>query len=272
MSHFTLTVLLPKPPESREHLDQMLNELLAPFDENKPVDEPYRDYEEPPTYDAERDRWNWPYCVAAKDGLTIDPANVEPVALHLQQKWADDGSGERYQYEAETNRIYQMTTYNPNSKWDWWALGGRWQGYYPKLAAAEGAIAGKPSWAGPEPREGWVDCIRKGDIDHQRLLADVTLKAMDEQERIEAKVLKGEKLLPWDTVMPLDERIEQHVKSRLRTYAVLAEGVWREPGKMGWFGMSSETPGTREEYDAWWDQFWEALPDDAWLAALDLHI
>lgn len=24
-----------------------------------------------------------------------------------------------------------LTTYNPNSKWDWWAIGGRWSGYLP---------------------------------------------------------------------------------------------------------------------------------------------
>lgn len=26
-----------------------------------------------------------------------------------------------------------LTTYNPNSKWDWWVMGGRWTGYLPTM-------------------------------------------------------------------------------------------------------------------------------------------
>ena len=96
---------------------------------------PYKDYEDAPAFDVERNRWNWPYCVAAEDGLTIDPENLRPVAEHLQAKWPEAASS--YQYEEETNRIYDWTTYNPNSRWDWWVVGGRWTGYMPLKAGAQ---------------------------------------------------------------------------------------------------------------------------------------
>ena len=358
MSHYTVTVLLPRQPKDVEDLNCILADLLAPFDENEPVAEPYKDYyEDAPAFDVERSSWNWPYCVAAEDGLTIDPENLRPVAEHLQAKWPEAASS--YQYEEETNRIYDWTTYNPNSRWDWWVVGGRWTGYMPLKAGAQG-ITGSPSWGNPEGakpgwvdciRKGdidehavlaeasrqaledhekieakvlngekllpwdevmplderinaytkgrlrtyaflaegvwrepgkmgwfgmsharWVDCIRKGDIDEHAVLAEASRQALEDHEKIEAKVLNGEKLLPWDEVMPLDERINAYTKGRLRTYAFLAEGVWREPGKMGWFGMSHATPETEDDYAAWWERMWAAMPDDAWLAVVDCHI
>jgi hypothetical protein len=271
MSHYTVTVLLPRQPKDVEDLNCILADLLAPFGENTPVGEPYKGYyEDAPAFDVEDDRWNWPYCVAAEDGLTIDPENLRPVAEHLQAKWPEAASS--YQYEEETNRIYDWTTYNPNSRWDWWVVGGRWTGYMPLKAGAQG-ITGSPSWGNPEgAKPGWVDCIRKGDIDEHAVLAEASRQALEDHEKIEAKVLNGEKLLPWDEVMPLDERINAYTKGRLRTYAFLAEGVWREPGKMGWFGMSRSTPETEDDYVTWWERMWAAMPDDAWLAVIDCHI
>lgn len=38
---------------------------------------------------------------------------------------ADDGSW--LYYEAETDRAYTMSTYNPKSRWDWYQVGGRWR-------------------------------------------------------------------------------------------------------------------------------------------------
>ena len=39
----------------------------------------------------------------------------------------DEVDTERLHYDEETGRAYTWTTYNPESKWDWWVIGGRWQ-------------------------------------------------------------------------------------------------------------------------------------------------
>lgn len=36
-------------------------------------------------------------------------------------------------YEAETDRAYTMSTYNKDSKWDYWRIGGRWGRYFPTV-------------------------------------------------------------------------------------------------------------------------------------------
>lgn len=39
--------------------------------------------------------------------------------------------GEPLCYELETDRAYTLSTYNPESKWDYWRIGGRWGRYFP---------------------------------------------------------------------------------------------------------------------------------------------
>lgn len=57
----------------------------------------------------------------------------------------------------------------------------------------------------------------------------------------------------------------------IKTFAVLDEAGWHEAGKMGWFGMSSDTPDSylkqAQEFPAWL----RATPPDASLVVLDCH-
>jgi len=55
---------------------------------------------------------------------------------------------------------------NPNAKWDWWQIGGRWTGHWPSKDGAETGM-GERSWAneGEEIPENRVDMIRIKDID-----------------------------------------------------------------------------------------------------------
>lgn len=55
-------------------------------------------------------------------------------------------------------------------------------------------------------------------------------------------------------------------------YAYLDEAGWHEPGRMGWFGCSTDSPETlmknKQEFIDWL----KGTPDDAWLLAVDCHI
>lgn len=33
-------------------------------------------------------------------------------------------------YDPDKDQVYEISTYNEDSKWDWWAIGGRWSGYF----------------------------------------------------------------------------------------------------------------------------------------------
>jgi hypothetical protein len=71
---------------------------------------------------------------------------------------------------------------------------------------------------------------------------------------------------------PADHTPDGVRNAALRVYAVLAEGVWREPGRVGWFGSSDATDRSRAEFNDWYAKLWSALPDETPLTLVDCHI
>lgn len=48
------------------------------------------------------------------------------LAIPGQVEW-DEVDTERLHFDEETGRAYHWSRYNPESKWDWWVIGGRWR-------------------------------------------------------------------------------------------------------------------------------------------------
>lgn len=71
---------------------------------------------------------------------------------------------------------------NPNAKWDWWVIGGRWGGAWPLKPGAKGAL-GEPSTfdvvMGDKRDHKRVDQARKGDIDFETMRQEARTKAND---------------------------------------------------------------------------------------------
>lgn len=56
-------------------------------------------------------------------------------------------------------------------------------------------------------------------------------------------------------------------------YAMLTlTGEWVAPGKMGWFGMSSDGPGEADTYNVQANKYLDSLKADDWLVQIDCHI
>ncbi len=51
----------------------------------------------------------------------VKPADLDVVALHMKD-WKGCAGG------VEGKRLFAMTTWNPDGKWDWYEIGGRWRG------------------------------------------------------------------------------------------------------------------------------------------------
>lgn len=76
-----------------------------------------------------------------------------------------------------------------------------------------------------------------------------------------------------DYGVPEDEYAEDARASAVPGFALLTtDGRWIEPGQMGWFATSSDTPESRENYRKFANAYIESLPDDSWLVAVDVHI
>lgn len=134
------------------------------------------------------------------------------------------------------------THYNPDSKWDWYSLGGRWLGYWKLKAPAKKRINIKEflghSGVGNNKPFFDVDMARKKDID---------FKAM---KKVLGKIKDGR---------------------RVATFAVVMDGEWYEQGKMGWWGIVMN----EKKQDVWEKEFWkliDKLPPNTWLSVYDCHI
>jgi uncharacterized short protein YbdD (DUF466 family) len=106
MSHFTVLVI------GGDHEEQ-----LAPFSEHIEVDA-YRKY----THDV-----TWQKELYAKEHPDAGEPTLEQIAEFLNERY-DEDPDERYAVD-ETG-LYHMSTYNPDSKWDWYVVGGRWRGFF----------------------------------------------------------------------------------------------------------------------------------------------
>lgn len=64
---------------------------------------------------------------------------------------------------------------NPNAKWDWWIIGGRWTGFYPVAGLPIGGLArrrGESGAFGNLPTIGKVDIVRVSEIDFKAVAAE----------------------------------------------------------------------------------------------------
>lgn len=59
---------------------------------------------------------------------------------------------------------------NPNAKWDWYLVGGRWTGFF-KLKSGRSGNLGIPGIFTSKPELGYADCAVKRDIDFDRMFA-----------------------------------------------------------------------------------------------------
>lgn len=303
MSHSTCMIVLPREPESAEDLDSLLRDALAPFDENLDV-EPYKKRVRPlpegwQVTKANSDRFKrlldsgverriaWEQVwgkentdpdiplersVAMDHG--IDGEDDQGIADFLLSHWDD-------KYEVDEEGLYSWSTYNPQSKWDWWSLGGRWTGYFQVRAEAT-CYLGTPGVFGNAPpvalgtKPG--DACRRGDVDVDGMTLARAVEAGGWWDEAHRKWPHDEGARKFMSDVEPGESRDAFILRKsepaelLRPFAVLAEGAWREAGRMGWFGVDSSTEESREDYAAWFARFWQAMPDETWVAVCDLHI
>ena len=202
MSHFTVLV----PAVNDEELEVMLL--------------PYHEYE----------------CTGIKEYTEFVPANMEELRNDHEkygdgrefEEFVEDWTGQR----KNSDGVYGSIT-NPNSKWDWWLVGGRWTGMLQlKTPVTQNdAGSGKPGLMTPaniDPLR--ADYARVGDIE-------------------------------WE-----------EDKTKALTYAFIdLEGKWNQRGEMGWWGCDDLSRGT-PDYDRVFWSFINSLPGEQRIYIIDCHI
>lgn len=122
-----------------------------------------------------------------------DPVSWEAL-VSAHNRYYCDGyphtDGTRLYYDEETGEAYEFSTYNPESKWDYWRVGGRWARYFPLKegvpTSAAGVLVNTLSWewrdASPEEREAMQGRVEGGP---KRLLDLDRLRDEKEKEAAE---------------------------------------------------------------------------------------
>ena len=270
MSHYTVLVITK---------DGDYEKALAPFDENLEV-EPYICKTREEIIQEAQDDHDKAYFGTKdqRDYYAKKWANISPSSKHaiLEQyrKYFDD-----CKFDEDGN---QLSSYNPNSKWDWYALGGRWINTL-KLKEKVAPIAeSKPSLIQFElPEDGYTDHAQVKDIDFTPSKQDIK-----DAERFWEVVVEKQPLRPdekeedffsfWKPEYYLDKygTKEEYVKcqTELFTYALLYDGEWIEPGEMGWWGMENSTKDSNEWYRERFREIIASLSPEDYISVIDCHI
>lgn len=237
MSHSTVLVI-----------GEDVEALLAPYDENMQV-EPYWEVE------AESPLQFWATEMLLKEGHLTDPNPTwEQVLAAYEAKYPGASEDEKFRV-SEDGRLERETTYNPKSRWDWYAVGGRWRGSLRLKPGARGHLE-SPHWTEtfggrePEPMDPLAcDSARKADLDIEGMrqaAADAAAKAWDEYAAIIAE--HGE-VIPWSTI--LDKHGVANIDDARKEYrAQPAIKPLQDSGLIGFFSGVEEIfhNHTRESY------------------------
>lgn len=253
MSHFTVLVTA----DNREQLE----ERLAPFDEG--ANGPTRFHVHTPIDDLE----------GSKE-LYEEWRKDNPNSIMTFDEWMED-DGLEFKYGTWGYLS------NPNAKWDWWLIGGRWSGTLLLKEGTERSYDSEESGLGTPGvfgRDSSVsldlaraDYARKGDIDWDGLVQEEIDNATERNKRL------AEQLKEWRERNPDEEEVpaffeEQPIpEGRIPiTFAFIDEnGDWHQKAQMGWWAMTSD-PNDDYAEDFW--QFIDRLPDDQMLFVVDCHI
>jgi len=187
---------------------------------------------------------------------------------------------------------------NPNKRWDWWTVGGRYEGRLEILGTkVDQARVGDMDrqamkQANVDKRREWVvECMKRAELNEQ----EFEIAIVQNREAYAAWLLlppderpRGGVYYEWASVRwPLGARagqanfelpevpegmlVGQWIESApsLSAWAVVMDGKWYEKGTMGWWGMASNE---QNEWDGEFGKLVASLRGDQWVTIVDCHI
>lgn len=282
MSHYTTHVLIPSTVDTddAQTMNAYLDKVMEPFDENKPGERRIGDHYSEHALEE-----------AMASEFSTEIKHLPPIEFLQAYTGRDAGD-----ITVNPDGGWDIwSTYNMNSKWDWWTIGGRWKGFF----------------------FGTSDCVTIPEaIQNYNDKQDMRRVELElEYDRFE-KAVEGLSLISWEEIQALydDENIDdartayhaqEWVEAARRvmkysyylpeTYYMVGnggrkafidkgastavvpyslidlEGVWHAKGEMLMFGMSDDN----KEQGAWDEQYARALataPLNSSVVCLDLHI
>ena len=101
-----------------------------------------------------------------------------------------------YAIVADGELIKAVRRTNPRAKWDWYVLGGRWNGLLKLKKGAKG-VSGRPGLNTDEAKAGYADQARIGDVDLEGMRDDAGLRAAKRWDEVDAVCGSHPPHKPW---------------------------------------------------------------------------
>lgn len=180
---------------------------------------------------------------------------------------------------------------NPNAKWDWYQVGGRWAGSLRVAPDCENCGLGEKSWGwgkqNPYETDGKykkVDSARIKDLvfpDYQERYEKAKRFWELKVEGQEPKNDQEKEDLSWDFYKTSyyentykDKETYAECEATFHTYAVIdKEGHWHAQGEMGLFGITIGAEDTLVDYiKNYKKNVFDAAGDDDYITIVDCHI
>lgn len=157
----------------------------------------------------------------------------------LYEKRGDDWNSGRWRKDSD-GVWKDYSTYNPDSKWDWWTFGGRW----------DEAIKTK-----------------SGEYVNECLLGEIDLAPFKDSD------YKGEPEEDWlgRKMKVLKDEVRWHITENNLPFALVIDGEWYEKGKMGWWGITTDEI-SHEEWSAKVAERLKDLDPKSKVYSVDFHI
>jgi hypothetical protein len=185
MSHFTVLVI-----------GDDVEAQLEPYNENKPVRADVTD-ERTKEWETEKD-------------FSGKPFKTEyATAAAFAEEWHGD--------DVEDGRIF--STRNPQAKWDWWTVGGRWTGYFKLKPGAKGKL-GKSGVFDNTAEPGWADVVRVRDVDFEGMMEHEAQEAAKRFDKLESYIGK---------ITPLKHTWAWLVSAEPNDIPKMRELYWNQP-------------------------------------------
>lgn len=301
MSHFAVAVISRTPEE--------VDSLLAPYQENNMGDCPPEYLEFVDTEEDERYTYENGYTekVQAPDGQLFDkydpqfkdtnsddftpvyliPDGYKEILVAYKELYPTfDDYMEKYgevERDPETGRYGYWT--NPNAKWDYWRIGGRFRGL---LRASKGTL-GELSWEYTVDKEnqyleaaGQYDQAQIKDIDFSLDQKLYNKAARFWEVYVEKAPLKPEEnpeafdsFYTPEHYKQLYESKEGYAKEQasFSTWALVTpEGEWYQKGDMGWWATHNGTAESFRNFSEAFERILSECDPEWYITVVDCHI
>jgi hypothetical protein len=247
MSNYTVAVL-----HSEE---QDITELLAPYDENLEV-EPYIYKTKAELIQQAKD---YKICIQRRT------EEADHIITEYEQSYLNAQTDvELYNLWCEDYNMYnengdELSTYNPQSKWDWWVIGGRWSRENNVLQIKDFVLYNTPT---DKQVEHYKKCwgYLNGEIEVEDPFKEFGYElGMFKKEYLKEKY----------------GSLDNLIKSKMSNlpYAFVDENGWYEQGKMGMFGMDDATKESIDGYTKFAENYFRDVKNqDKYIVFVDCHI